>query len=113
MGERLAALAGQRPWLPLVEPTRLWVGVRLGDELVADSRRVLLHVQYGRGAPPRSFLPPYHVPPDDVVPGTLTEPVEEPGGLTVWTVRAGGRRADGAAWTHRTPPSRSRLSPAR
>ncbi len=104
MGERLAALAGQRPWWPLVEPTPRWVRVGLGDELVADSRRALLHVQYGPGALPRSFLPTYYLPLDDVVPGRLTEPVEEPGGLTVWTVRAGGHRADGAAWAHRTPP---------
>ena len=104
MGERLAALAGQRPWWPLAEPTPRWVRVRLGDELVADSRSALLHVQYGPGALPRSFLPTYYLPPEDVVPGTLVEPVEEPGGLTVWTVQAGGRRADGAAWTHRTPP---------
>ena len=104
MGERLAALAGQRPWWPLVEPTPRWVRVRLGDELVADSRRALLHVQYGPGALPRSFLPTYFVPPEDVVPGALTEPVEEPGGLTVWTVRAGRQRAEGAAWMHRTPP---------
>src|SRR5215475_11940298 len=62
VGERLAALAGQRPWWPLVEPTPRWIRVRIGDELVADSRRALLHVQYGRGALPRSFLPTYFVP---------------------------------------------------
>ena len=44
VGERLAALAGQRPWWPLVEPTPRWIRVRIGDELVADSRRALLHV---------------------------------------------------------------------
>jgi len=44
MAERLAALAGQRPWWPLVEPTPRWIRVRIGDELVADSRRALLHV---------------------------------------------------------------------
>src|SRR5437868_12324960 len=36
VGERLAALAGQRPWWPLVEPTPRWIRVRIGDELVAD-----------------------------------------------------------------------------
>jgi uncharacterized protein (DUF427 family) len=44
MAERLAALAGQRPWWPLVEPTPRRIRVRIGDELVADSRRALLHV---------------------------------------------------------------------
>jgi len=104
LGERLAALTGNRPWWPLVEPTPRWVRVRLGDELVADSRRALLHVQYGPGSLPRSFLPTYYVPRDDVLPGALVDPVEEPGGLTAWTVQAGGNRAPGAAWAHRTPP---------
>jgi uncharacterized protein (DUF427 family) len=104
MAERLAALTGNRPWWPAVEPTPRWVRVRLGDELVADSRRALLHVQYGPGALPRSFLPTYYLPVDDVVPGSLVDPAEERDGLTVWTVQAGGRRADGAAWTHRTAP---------
>src|SRR5689334_3454945 len=98
MGERLAALAGLRPWWPLVEPTPRWVRVRLGDELVADSRRALLHVQYGPGALPRSFLPTYYVPMDDVVPGALVDPVEDDAGLTVWAVQAAGRRAEAAAW---------------
>jgi uncharacterized protein (DUF427 family) len=73
-GERLAALAGQRPWWPLVEPTPRWIRVRIGGELVADSRRALLHVQYGRGALPRSFLPTYYVPVDDVLPAALVDP---------------------------------------
>ena len=103
MAERLAALAGQRPWWPLVEPTPRWIRVRIGEELVADSRRALLHVQYGPGALPRSFLPTYYVPTDDVVPGVLVDPVEDGTGLTEWTVEAGGRRADGAAWMHRRP----------
>jgi uncharacterized protein (DUF427 family) len=103
MGERLAALAGQRPWWPLAEPSSRWIRVRLGPELIADTRRAVLHVQYGPGIP-RSFLPTYFVPVDDVVPGTLVDPVED-GGLTVWAVQAGGRRVEGAAWMHRHPPA--------
>ena len=103
-GERLAALAGQRPWWPLVEPTPRWIRVRIGDELVADSRRALLHVQYGRGALPRSFLPTYYVPVDDVMPAALVDPVEAETGLTVWAVAAAGLRADDAAWMHHRPP---------
>jgi uncharacterized protein (DUF427 family) len=103
MGERLAALAGQRPWWPLIEPTPRWIRVRLGTELVADSRRGLLHVQYGPSVLPRSFLPTYYLPMEDVVPGTLVDPAEDEGGLTVWAVQAGERRVEGAAWMHRTP----------
>ena len=104
MADRLAALAGQRPWWPLVEPTPRWIRIRMGEDLIADSRRARLHVQYGPGELPRSFLPTYYVPADDVVPGALVEPVEDESGLTVWSVRAGDRRADGAAWMHRRPP---------
>jgi uncharacterized protein (DUF427 family) len=104
MGERLAALAGSRPWWPLAEPSPRWIRVRLGDELVADSRRALLHVQYGPGALPRSFLPTYYVPPEDVVPGVLVDQREQDG-VVSWSVQAGGRRADDAAWSHREPPA--------
>ena len=103
MGERLAAMAGMRPWWPVAEPSPRWVRVRLGPELVADSRRALLHVQYGPSDLPRTFLPTYYVPADDVVPGTLVDPVEDDG-LTVWAVETGGRRVEGAAWAHRAPP---------
>jgi uncharacterized protein (DUF427 family) len=95
--ERLAVLAGQRPWWSLVEPTPRWIRARIGDELIADSRRALLHVQYGRGALPRSFLPTYYVPVDDVLPAALVDPVEAETGLTVWAVAAAGLRADDAA----------------
>jgi uncharacterized protein (DUF427 family) len=76
----------------------------MGDEVIADSRRALLSIHYGPGDLPRSFLPTYYVPMDDVVPGRLADPVEDATGMTVWAVEAGGRRADGAAWMHRTPP---------
>lgn len=102
IGERLVALTGGRPWWPAAEPTPRWVRVRLGDELVADSRRALLHLQYGPGTLPRSFLPTYYLPMDDVVPGVLVDPVEQDG-LTSWAVEAGGRRAEDAAWMHRDP----------
>ena len=104
MGERLAALAGQRPWWPLVEPSPRWLRVRLADELVADSHRGLLHVQYGPGVLPRSFLPTYYLPVDDVVPGALVDPVEDGEGLTTWAVQVGRRRAQDAAWMHQRPP---------
>ncbi|WP_448627758.1 DUF427 domain-containing protein [Geodermatophilus sp. URMC 64] len=103
MGERLAALAGMRPWWPLVEPSPRWIRVRLGDELVADSRHAVLFVQYGPEALPRTFLPTYFLPPDDVRPGVLVDPADDDG-MTTWTVQAGDRRAARAAWTHHDPP---------
>lgn len=104
IGTALADLTGNRPWWPLVEPTPRWIRVRLGDELVADSRRALLHVQYGPSDLPRSFLPTYYVPLDDVRPGVLADRHEDGSGLTTWTVQAGGRRVERGAWMHAEPP---------
>ncbi len=36
MGQVLAALAGLRPWWPLVEPSPRWIRVRLGDRVIED-----------------------------------------------------------------------------
>jgi uncharacterized protein (DUF427 family) len=104
IGTPLADLTGNRPWWPLVEPTPRWIRVRLGEELVADSRRAQLHVQYGPSDLPRSFLPTYYVPLDDVRPGVLADRHEDGSGLTTWTVQAGGRRVERGAWMHAEPP---------
>src|SRR3954468_19678688 len=104
IGTALADLTGNRPWWPLVEPSPRWIRVRLGDELVADSRRALLLVQYGPAELPRTFLPTYFFPPDAVVPGTLVD-FSAQAGTTTWAVQAGGRRAEGAAWSHAEPPA--------
>ena len=104
VGADLAESAGMRPWWPLVEPTPRWVRVRLGGELVADSRRALLHITYGPGALPRSFLPTYYVPVDDVRPGVLTDGELDDAGTTTWAVAAGSRRVERGAWMHRSPP---------
>jgi uncharacterized protein (DUF427 family) len=102
-GERLVKSAGMRPWWPMVEPSPRWIRVRLAGELVADSRRAVLHVQYGPGNLPRSFLPTYYFPAVDVATGALVEPIEPEPGLTVWTVRAGGVSVSEGAWMHRSP----------
>ena len=105
MGQALAALAGMRPWWPLVEPSPRWIRVRLGDAPIADSHRALLHVQYGPSELPRTFLPTYFLPPDDVRPGVLVHRTDDDTGLTTWSVETGGRRAEQAAWMHRHPPA--------
>ena len=102
--ERLAALAGATRWWPLVEPTPRWIRVRLDDELVADSRRALLYVQYGPGALPGTFLPTYFLPVDDVRPGALTDPAVDEAGVTRWSVQSSHRRVKRAAWMYRSPP---------
>jgi uncharacterized protein (DUF427 family) len=104
VGERLAALAGGAPWWPLAEPSWRWIRVRLDDELVADSRRAMLYVQYGPGRLPGSFLPTYFLPWDDVRPGMLVDPVVDEAGVTWWTVQGADRRVERGAWMHGSPP---------
>jgi uncharacterized protein (DUF427 family) len=81
------------PWeapLPYVEPSPRRVRVRLGDTVVADSDRAQLLVQYGRAG-----LPTYYLPREDVRPGVLVDETADG-----WSVVAGRRRADAAAWAN-------------
>jgi uncharacterized protein (DUF427 family) len=86
-----------QPPPPFVEPTGRRVRVRLGDEIVAESDRAQLLVQYGP-----SGLPTYYLPEMDVVDGALIDESAD-GGNRTWTVQMGGKRAERAAWTHPDP----------
>jgi uncharacterized protein (DUF427 family) len=86
------------PPAPFVEPTPRRIRIRLGDVVVADSSRALLLVRYGPEG-----LPTYYLPLDDVRPGVLGDPVPGKGGRQTWSVTAGRKRAEGAAWTHEDP----------
>ncbi|MDP8937603.1 MAG: DUF427 domain-containing protein [Actinomycetota bacterium] len=82
-----------------VEPTPRWIRVRADDELVADSRRALLLVQYGPGG-----LPTYYVPLDDVRQGALVDAHDDhQRGVRRWSVDAGGTRVRDAAWASLDP----------
>jgi uncharacterized protein (DUF427 family) len=81
-----------------VEPTPRRIRVRLGDQLVADSSRALLLIQYG----PRG-LPTYFVPREDVAPDALVDETPGPDGQSTWDVRTATARAAGAAWTRPHP----------
>lgn len=83
---------------PFAEPTPRRIRVRLAGELVADSERAQLLVQYGPGA-----LPTYYLPRDDVRPDALVDEQVGADGRRRWTVRAGGAQAVGAAWQHEQP----------
>jgi len=78
------------PPLPYVEPSPRRVRVRLGSEVVADSERAQLLLQYGPDG-----LPTYYLPIEDVRPGVLVDETEEG-----WSVAGGGRRAEGGAWSN-------------
>ena len=83
---------------PTVELTPRRIRVRLGDEIVADSDRAQLLIQYGPAG-----LPTYYLPQEDVVAGALVDEVAQPDGRRTWTVSAGRKRAEAAAWTHQDP----------
>ncbi len=78
-----------RPPAAIVEPTPRRIRVRLGSTVVADSSRALLLDEISE----RGF-PTYFLPYEDVRPGVLADGAEGR-----WSVVAGGRRADGGAWT--------------
>jgi uncharacterized protein (DUF427 family) len=90
---------------PVVEPTARWVRVRFGGNIIADSKRALLLIQYG----PRR-LPTYYFPQADVLMEAL-EPMEPetPGpqteGFIYCRVRVGDQVANRAAWIYQDPPA--------
>ncbi len=90
-------MTGFQSRTPFVEPTGRRIRVRLGDEIVAQSDRAQLLVQYGPGG-----LPTYYLPEMDVVDGALADEEAE-GGQRTWTVQVGGKRAERAAWSHPDP----------
>jgi len=83
---------------PFVEPTERRVRVRLGGEVIADTTRAQLLVQYGPGG-----LPTYYVPLTDVAEDALVDETTDERGRMRWTVAVGRSRADAAAFTHPDP----------
>ena len=73
---------------PILEPSPRRIRVRLGGRVVADSARALLLIEHSE-----KRMPTYYLPLDDVRPGALTD--ERDGR---WSVVAGDRRAEDAAW---------------
>lgn len=83
---------------PQIEPTPRRIRLRLGNRLVADSTHAQLFIQYGPAG-----LPTYYLPLADVADGVLVDEVVGEQGQRTWTVLAGSKRADAAAWTHGDP----------
>jgi uncharacterized protein (DUF427 family) len=81
-----------------VEPTPRRIRVRLANQIVADSDRAQLLVQYGPGG-----LPTYYLPRDDITPDVLVDETTDSKGRRRWTVHAGHAKAVGAAWMHEDP----------
>jgi uncharacterized protein (DUF427 family) len=83
---------------PFVEPTPRRIRVRLANQIVADSSRAQLLVQYGPGG-----LPTYYLPRDDVAADALVDEKTDSDGRQRWSVQTGRSRAEGAAWAHEDP----------
>lgn len=98
LDERIAPAGRLDRWWPLVEPTPRWIRVRLGDELLASSRRALLLIDYG---PHR--LPTYFIPIDDVRRDALVDASTDAHGRETWTVRAGGKEVQRGAYAFVSP----------
>ena len=96
---------------PLVfEPSPRWVRARIGNVMIADSKRVFLLWEEGK------VLPVYLFPRDDVRTDFL-RPSERPlpeahhGLASYWTLKVDGRVTENAAWTYSAapPPEGDRL----
>ena len=89
------------PRPPRVVPSSRHVVVRFGGEVIAETRRALRVLE-------TSHPPVWYVPRDDVAPGVLepssrTTFCEFKGVASYWTVSAGGRREEDAAWSYPAP----------
>ncbi len=82
----------------LVEPTARWIRVKFGGELIADSKRAQLLIQY-----PPAGLPTYYFPPDDVRVDIPNERSLDAQGRGRWTLHVGDSEAENAAWSYDDP----------
>ncbi len=83
-----------------VEATARWIRVKLGGEIIADSTRAQLLIQY-----PPTGLPTYYFPPDDVRITIPNERSRDAQGRGRWTLRVGEKVAEQAAWSYDEPPA--------
>ncbi len=88
-----------------VEPSPRWVRTVLGERTVADSKRAMLHVAYGKPVRPGSgkpLLPGYFFPFEDVATDVLTR-AGSIGERTWWHARVGDEVREYAAWAYSNP----------
>jgi uncharacterized protein (DUF427 family) len=88
--------------LLFVEPLRRRMRVRFGGQWVADSEDVVLLHEQDRY--PVAFFPLDHVREDGLVPETRTTTHRELGPTAWFSVRAGGKEAQHAAWRYTDLP---------
>jgi uncharacterized protein (DUF427 family) len=89
------------PRPPRLERDAREVVVRLDGHEVARSRRALRLLE--TASPPTFYLPPEDIVPGVLVPAPGASTCEWKGTARYWSVVAGGRRLDGAAWGYPEP----------
>ncbi|MFN2607343.1 MAG: DUF427 domain-containing protein [Acidimicrobiales bacterium] len=82
-------------------PSERHVVVRLGGEVVADSRRP--HALFETMLPTRWYLPPGDVRQDLLVPSATASRCPYKGTARYWSVRAGGAEHPDVAWSYPDP----------
>lgn len=85
-----------------LEPSPRWVRATYEGKTVVDSKRVMLMLEQGR-------TPVYYFPEEDIVVGALTASVGRKrhpylGEVRFWSLQAGGRLTEKAAWQYPEPP---------
>jgi len=90
----------QVPITPSVEKTERWVRIEFEGEMLADSKRALLLIQYGRAKLPTYFFPRVDVRIDLL---TASEDTEEERGTVFWHLQVGDRISRNAAYSHLNP----------
>ncbi len=88
-------------WDFRVEQSPRWVRVKFGGETIADSKRAVLAYESGR-------LPVYYFPQEDVrmdmlVPSDHQSVCSHKGTASYWSIQAGGRVSENAAWSYLAP----------
>ena len=84
-----------------IRPTAAHVTVRAHGEVIAESAQARL--LFETGLPPRAYLPLADVRGDVLVANASTTYCPYKGTATYWSVRAGGRTIEDAAWTYAEP----------
>lgn len=89
------------PRPPRLEPERRRITVVLGGVTVADTLGALRVLETSH--PPTYYLPPADIDPACLEPAPGSSYCEWKGLARYWTVGAGGRRAEAAAWCYPSP----------
>ncbi len=86
-------------WVPVAK----WVRVRLGNEYIASSQRVMLK----RGFPLVYFFPRYDINMELLEKSQQSDTADDWGNATRWHVKTDGKTAENAAWSYEEPTNKA------